>query len=173
MRNRNLTQKRLKERLQYNQSTGVFVWRSHRMRKSLIGTEAGSIDAKGYRVIYVDGVPYKAHRLAFLYVYGRWPVGRLDHRNRVCDDNRIQNLREATASENATNQLRRPANSSGFKGVDYHKASGKWRARVSKSRKVFCLGYHATPQDAAQAYDAKALELHGEFAVLNFPKALR
>jgi len=168
MRNRNLTQRRLKEVLRYNQSTGIFIWRAHRQNPNLVGAVAGSTDAYGYRIIYVDGVPYKAHRLAFLYTEGRWPVGRLDHKNLIKNDNRRRNLREATSAQNNSHVPRR-ANSSGFKGVDFYKATGKWRARISRNGKTFLLGYHTTPEAAARAYDKAARVAHGTFAVLNIP----
>jgi hypothetical protein len=169
LRNRNLTQNRLKERLKYNQSTGKFIWLSSQYHPGLIGTTAGSSDAHGYRIIYVDGIPYKAHRLAFLYVLGRWPRRGVDHKNEIKGDNRWRNLREATPAQNNHHRGAGRSNSSGFKGVDFFKAQGKWRARIASHGVKHHLGYYATPAEAARVYDAMAITLHGEFAVLNFP----
>lgn len=169
MPNRNLTQRRLKERLRYNQLTGKFVWLTHRQNPALVGTVAGTTDPYTYVTIYVDGISYKAHRLAFLYVKGCWPIGRADHENFVKSDNRWSNLRDATASQNCVHVNRRKDNSSGFKGVDFFKSTGRWRARIAVGGKSRALGYYPTPKAAADAYDAAARELHGVFAVLNTP----
>src|SRR5687768_770720 len=113
-----LTAEKLRELMDYNPDTGVFLYRKRRGRRSA-GLEAGSI-VKGYRLISL-GKQYSAHRLAWLYVYGEWPAGDLDHINCVRDDNRIANLREATDSQNNANRTLAPKNSSGFKGVCWNK----------------------------------------------------
>lgn len=168
-RDRNLTQSRLKHVLDYDRNTGIFTWIRHHRHPRLVGTVAGSKDAYGYAVIYVDGTPYKAHRLAFLYVNGRWPAGRLDHKNLEKSDNRIDNLREATAAQNGCHKPPSRANSSAYKGVDYVKNGKKWRARIAFEGVSHALGYYLTPEEAAWAYDFVAVELHGQFAHLNFP----
>lgn len=170
-RDRKLTQARLQHVLQYDKNTGDFTWIRHRMHPRLVGTTAGSKDAYGYTIIYVDGVPYKAHRLAFLYMHGRWPVGRLDHKNLSKSDNRIDNLREATAAQNGCHKPATRANSSAYKGVDYVKRAKarKWRARIAFEGRSYAMGCYQTAEEAAWAYDFVAFELHGQFAHLNFP----
>lgn len=110
---------------------------------------------------------------------GRWTSQKLhqlitgyaitDHINGDGLDNRRSNLREATHAENLCNQLRAPGGS-GFKGVTWFKSRGDWKAQIMKQGKNYHLGYHATAEDAALAYDEAARRLHGEFATLNFPR---
>lgn len=90
-----------------------------------------------------------------------------DHRNTNKLDNRRQNLRTATHSQNKCNQTKRGHNTSGFKGAFFHKNSGLWRGQITVKGKNHYLGYFKTPVEAAAAYDRAAIELHGEFAHLN------
>ena len=90
----------------------------------------------------------------------------VDHINQDPLDNRRQNLRLATRSQNAANLGPYANNTSGYKGVDFNR--GKWRARITQDGVRYFLGTFDTAEDAARAYDQKALELFGEFASLNF-----
>lgn len=96
-----------------------------------------------------------------------WPL--VDHVNGDGLDNRHSNLRPATDAQNRQNRRRQANNSSGYKGVDWFKRQGRWRARIKAAGTWYFLGYHDNAEEAARAYDAAALELHGEFARLNFP----
>lgn len=92
-----------------------------------------------------------------------------DHRNGDGLDNRRSNLREATKTQNNRNGRRRNG-ISGFKGVTLtNPRTGLWKARIGVDMRTVCIGYFATAEDAARAYDAAARELHGEFATFNFP----
>lgn len=93
----------------------------------------------------------------------------VDHRNQNGLDNRRLNLRAATQSENIANARRRKDNTSGFRGVTFNKRVGRWAAQITVDRKTRGLGYFATAEDAARAYDAAAIEAWGEFARPNFP----
>lgn len=92
----------------------------------------------------------------------------IDHINRNGLDNRKENLRTATKAENARNSVSRRGCQ--FKGIYFHKASHLWHARIVVNRKCISLGYFATPEDAAKAYDNAAIRYFKEFANLNFPK---
>ena len=95
----------------------------------------------------------------------------IDHINGNGLDNRRSNLRVCTMSENMMNRSKTRQNSTGYKGV-YNTGDSKlnpYRAKIQKNSKVYCLGHYNTPEEAARAYDAKAKELFGEFAHLNFP----
>jgi hypothetical protein len=94
---------------------------------------------------------------------------QVDHKNGNGLDNRKSNLRLATSGQNRQNEPVRSTSKSGFKGVSFSKALGKWEAQISDKGKGVRLGYFDTPEDAARAYDRKAKEIFGEFAWLNFP----
>jgi len=95
-----------------------------------------------------------------------------DHKNGDTLDNRRSNLRKCSHSQNMWNNKGSRKNTSGFKGVSYHKDTGKFQAYITKDDKYRHLGLFVLAEDAARAYDAAALKLFGEFAKLNFPKAL-
>lgn len=95
---------------------------------------------------------------------------QIDHRNRDTLDNRRENLRIATKSQNKANTIRYRNNASGFKGVYWNKRQQAWVAQVRHAGQLFHLGQFATAEDGAHAYDAKARKLHGDFARCNFPE---
>lgn len=92
----------------------------------------------------------------------------VDHKNRNGLDNRRENLRICSLNENAANRRSPLRSKSGFKGVTYHKQSGKWQGAIKINGKHVHLGLFDSAEDAAKAYDARAHEAHGEFACLNF-----
>jgi hypothetical protein len=151
---------RLRELLDYDPSTGIFRWKDDAGRREK-GSVAGS-DMRGYLNIQIDGIKIRAHRLAWLWVNGTYPVGPLDHINGVRHDNRIANLRNATHSQNSTN--RQPRRQTGFKGIHLRKATGLYVAKIMKNGKRLHLGEFPTPELAHEAYIKAANELHGEFA---------
>lgn len=93
----------------------------------------------------------------------------VDHINRDSLDNRRANLRICTPMQNMKNR-KHTHSESGFKGVGRH-ASGLWRVRIAHDKKVYSLGHFIDPIQAAKAYDAAAIKLHGEFASLNFQES--
>jgi hypothetical protein len=124
----------------------------------------GGIDGKGYWRLGVDYVRHSAHRLAWLYVYGEWPEGEVDHINLIRTDNRIANLRLATTALNKRNTRVRKNNLVGFKGVSWHACSRRWRSRIYLNGKEVNLGLYDTPEEANAAYLAAAREHFGDFA---------
>jgi len=148
--------------LHYNSETGVFTWVIP-SRGTKAGDVAGCRKNNGYIKICVDQKQYHAHRLAFLYVEGRFPKADIDHVNGDRTDNRWANLRHATRSNNLLNKAKSPRNTSGFKGVSWHKQRQKWAARAQDGEKYRHLGLYDTPEAAAEAYRAFAMLRHGEF----------
>lgn len=160
-----ITQARLKELLHYDPEMGVFTWINHYRRPDLIGTVAGSPQGPGgYIVIAVCGREYKAHRLAWLYVHGRWPVKYLDHANRLKQDNRIDNLREATRAQNEQNKGLRSSNTSGVTGVYWSIAAKKWMAYIRVNEQSKYLGIYEDKGEAIAARRTAELRYFGEFA---------
>lgn len=117
---------RVRELLDYNSETGVFVWRVSNSNRRSAGSIAGSRHPKTGWLIGVDGTQYKAHRLAWLHYYGKWPPGSLDHKDGNNLNNAIANLRVATFAQNSANMRTRPNNKIGLKGVS--RANQKWFA---------------------------------------------
>jgi hypothetical protein len=165
-----LTAERLREILYYDPGTGVFRYRRNRGGGKLKGDIAGFISPKsdanggGYRIIAIEGREYGAHRLAWLYMTGAWPTGRVDHKNTIRDDNRFDNLREATHSQNMANKNLQANNTSGLKGVTWNKNARKWVASIQANGKQRHLGLFLTAKSAHDAYCRAAYELFGSFA---------
>ena len=156
-----LTQERLKEILHYNPDTGSMNWLVLDRNKNP-DKEAGCLSKDGYKVIQIDGRQYKAHRIAWLYFYGTWPKKQIDHINRIKNDNRIHNLREANTSENAQNIVK-TKNNTGYRGVTYWSNSGKYVAMICINGKNKFLGSFTTPEDAHAAYIEEKKKYHKFF----------
>jgi hypothetical protein len=156
---------RLLSVLSYDAESGNFTWRGKPSLRArdMTGELAGGL-AQGYVLISIDGVRYKAHRLAWLYVTGEWPPHEIDHINGKRGDNRFDNLRPATHAKNLRNQKRRTDNSSGFKGVYWNTAARKWCSQIRVSGKNHCLGYFDSKEVAYAANCKAAAHMHGEFA---------
>lgn len=163
-KNSDLTLDRLKEVLSYDPETGDFTWLVTRGRNAPAGTVASqSVNSQGYRHIHVDMKGYKAHRLAWFYIYGVWPKLSLDHINGVKHDNRITNLREATRQQNRLNSAkwRTSHKKSKYPGVayfNYNRYEG-WRAKFGKKD----LGLFKVEEDAYAAYLAELQKVNAEF----------
>lgn len=158
-----LEQEKLKELLNYNSQTGQFTWKVTLANGIQAGTVAGSLNPNGYWHIRYNGRAYRNHRLAWLYVYGKFPVGIIDHINRDKSDNRIGNLRECSRSDNTNNCDKRVSNKSGFKGVSLDKNTGKYKAQITVNGKLKYLGLFSTPEEASMVYNSHAKEHHGKF----------
>ena len=158
-----LTQKELKDILNYSLETGVFTWKVNMSQSVKAGHIAGTLEAKGYIRIGVQGKYTRAHRLAWLYVYGYLPKGFLDHIDGNPSNNRIGNLRECTNNENMKNRKIDRSNTSGYKGVSWHKHRCMWVARAMLNKKSYSLGYFDTPEKASAVYQEFTKLHHGEF----------
>lgn len=156
-----LTVERVRELLRYDPNTGQLWWRKRR-RGVNTAKRAGASHCLGYRVITVDGRSYKEHRVIWLCVHGQWPDQYIDHIDQNKSNNRIDNLREVTKSQNGFN--RGTHSRSGLKGVRWHKASRKWHARISCEGREYSLGYFVCSAAASLAYQISADKIHGEYA---------
>ena len=160
-----LTAERLRELLHYDPLTGLWTWLVNR-GLAKVGDVAGTTTRKQYVQIGIDGCLYRSHRLAFLYINGEWPNGLVDHKNNDGFDNRWDNLREATFSQNAANGKVHRDSASGYKGVSWSKRNRKWRVDICISRKRIHVGNFTNIEDAIAAYAESAGKLFGEFATL-------
>jgi hypothetical protein len=166
-----LSLERLREVLTYNPETGVFMWRFRTSPMCKLDQPAGMIKMCGYRRITIDGRSYLASHLAWLHHYGEPPAATVDHRNRDRTDDRIENLRLATHSEQCRNR-ETAVGTTGLKGVsrfnkpDQH---AKFRSTISVNGKRIFLGLFMTAEEAHAAY-CRASEMHGEFAHTGSPE---
>ena len=156
----NLSYDRLREILDYDPNTGIFTWKIRMSKCVCIGDIAGCIEKRiGYTTIGVDKSVYRAHRLAWFYMTGKWPIKFIDHINGQKSDNRFANLREVFEDGNSQN-VRKPnkRNKSGFMG--FIKFQNKWRASVTINGKTRRIGDYNTPEEAHEAYLKAKRELH-------------
>jgi len=153
----------LKEVLDYDPETGIFIWKKNVSIKSMVGKIAGYTSVSGRVKISIKNNLYFAHRLAWFYYYGYMPENGIDHINRDASDNRITNLREASKACNMHNSKIAKNNISGIKGIDivkYKTKKGtttiKYQARIVIAKKYYYLGYFNTMYEAAKArYEAE------------------
>jgi len=164
MSKRPLTAERLRQCLRYDPETGVFTRLINRPNAP-IGSVAGCLDlSTGYLRISVDGGQYWAQRLAWLYMTGEWPRYHIDHRDMIGSNNRWNNLREATKSQNMCNTRARKNSKSGAKGIIWDATRQKWRAEIAIGRKRYYVGRFDDFEEAKSAYEDANKKLHGDFA---------
>lgn len=157
-----LTAERLREWIHYDPETGAFTWKKNRNNRSRAGCRAGTISARGYYVILFEGMIHYGQRLAWLYVYGEWPKNQMDHIDGDCLNNRMNNLREATHSQNSHNRKKNRNNTTGFIGVTKKKSTGKYVAQAVVNNHVRHIGTYRTAEEASEAYKV-FIAYRGEF----------
>lgn len=152
----------IKSALEYNPITGEFFWKvSHGSVK--VGDVAGSVYKNGYRYIQIDGLDYRAGRLAWFFETGEDPEEFIDHKDGDRDNNRFKNLRKASNSQNQANATW-STNTSGIKGVTWQKKRNKWFVKITVDGQAINLGRYDDIRDAAKAYRRAAIAVWGEFA---------
>lgn len=149
-----LTAEYLRSILNYDPETGIFTWKVRTSTRVKVGDITGCPGGHGYLLIRVCSRLHKAHRLAWLYVYGSWPTDQIDHINRNRSDNRISNLREVTNKQNNQNRSKPSNNTSGHPGVSWYKRDSKWQAQITHNQKDIFLGYFTTLEEAISARKA-------------------
>ena len=168
----------VRELLDYDPSTGVFVWK-HRGSKWFPGDEhhrkiwnnrfagkvAGNNRKDGYTVVVINYVRYTAHRLAWAHVYGEWPKNEIDHIDGDRSNTRIANLRDVVRRVNQENLKRsRGETKSGLLGVTWDKKKNKWFARIKAGGRARFLGYFSDPNKAHEVYLKAKVVLHEGYA---------
>jgi hypothetical protein len=160
----------IRENLGYDQHTGVLFWKKPGPGR-VVGKVVGHKDRNGHLVwSRTDTKPvrkshrYMVHRVIWVLVHGEMPFDQIDHINGVKDDNRLANLRQATNADNMRNVGKQSHNTSGLKGVSFHKLRRKWRADIMVNQKQIALGLFECPAVASFAYQIAADNYHGEFA---------
>lgn len=150
-----ITQEYLKSILHYDQNSGIWTW--------INGAEAGSLYADGYIVIRIDLKRYKAHVLAWLYMENEWPETEgfeVDHKDLNRSNNKWNNLRIGTRSDNLGNHDKNSNNKSGIKNVHWNKQKHKWTVQVCHKH----VGHFDTLEEAGKAAKKAADERFGEFS---------
>lgn len=150
-----LTAARLRELLHYDPETGVFTRRVATGGRWPIGSVTGSL-SEGYWLIRVNGARYRANRLAWLYMTGRWPKAEVDHKNGAKSDNAFGNLRDVTGAINTQNlrRARRDNQSCSILGVTWDARRQKWLAQIRVGASKRFLGRFTTTAEASAAYVA-------------------
>jgi hypothetical protein len=170
------TEDELRKVLHCDPDTGVFTCRARPNKRTRlrVGDVAGSVRLDGYRTITLNGRRHAEHRLVWFFTEGEWPRGQLDHINGNKGDNRRCNLRLADNSKNQANTPASKRNSSGYKGVHWHRhtlGGGAWHAAVNINGKRAHVASSESKVAAAFAYDCAALFVFGPFARTNFTLA--
>lgn len=160
-----LTQARLKEIVHYCSETGKFTWIMDR-GGAWAGKSAGCDrnTKSGYIYIRIEERLYRAHRVAWLYVHGEWPTLHIDHINGVRDDNRIENLRLATQTQNLYNKRACKNSKTGVKGVCWDSSTGRYQVKISINGRAKHIGRYDSVEEGAAAYAEASRKHHGEFS---------
>lgn len=154
------TKDQLTRLLKYDPETGVFRWRLFMGGNAPAANEiAGSLSEKGYVVICHKRKSYKAHRLAWLYVFGQIPDGEIDHINNKKNDNRIANLRCVTRAINQQN-ISAPQGKNKYRGVSFDKRKKRFLAQIAVNKTHHKLGYFDSAEEALDVYLKARRELH-------------
>lgn len=164
-----ITQERLTELFDYNKTTGHFTYKKSTAACVRVGQRAGYCRSNAYRYIKIDYKHYPEHKLAFMIMGVPVPY-EIDHINAIKSDNRWENLRGCTKSQNEHNKSLTKNNTSGIKGLSYQAKEGMWRATIKLNSKPYYKLIKA-PRDCEETKKLLELwlittreQLHGEFA---------
>lgn len=149
-----ITQERIRELFEYREDeNGGWLYRRKSRGGKLAGTKVGAKHHRnGYYTVKITKDQYYLHRLIWIYHNGSIPEGyQIDHKDRDKSNNRIENLRPATNSQNQMNGFLSTKNTSGVKGVHWHSQRRKWYAYIMIDGKRLYLGYFDTFEDAVAA----------------------
>ena len=160
-----ITQERLLEIFEYKD--GGLYWKIRPSNRVKVGDRFGALNKSDhYRAGAVKSEFYREHRLIYLYHHGVLPA-TLDHINQNREDNRIENLRGATRSENGQNRKDHKNNTSGIRNVHFYKRYNKWRVMLNINGKNKHFGYFLNFDEACSVAEQARIVYYKEFAVLN------
>jgi len=134
-----MNQAELKKIIHYDPLSGIFTWKSIRSRRIKAGDRAANPKGGGYCFIQFEGESYLAHRLAWLYVHGKFP-DQIDHINHNPADNRIVNLRASSYRVNAKNRTLSISSSTGIYGVRFRQDKNRWVSTIGIDGTQWHLG---------------------------------
>lgn len=155
---------RVRELFDYNPNDGHLRWKVARQKINK-GDIAGYVSTSdGYRYVCFDYNELSAHRIVWLLMTGDWPKCQIDHKNKIRDDNRWNNLREATNRKNSYNKDVQKNNKLGVKGISYDERRRKYRVRIRIGAKDYTIGRYDTLEEAIEWRKLAEQEFHGEFA---------
>jgi hypothetical protein len=163
MKNSEITQAALKEKIHYDPETGIFRWLVNRTNGVKAGDLAATSRQNGYAVMCFANKTYKAHRLAWLYMTGEFPPEYIDHINCEKSDNRWSNLRMASNSENQRNRTGTGSNC-GAKNVTFLPKRNKFQVSLKVAGKEKFIGYYDDFELADLVAHEAREKFHGTFA---------
>ena len=141
---------------------GQLFWKTNKSQMKA-GSLAGSFAGDGrYRRVKINGRVFYVHRVIFAMANGYFPE-EVDHIDGDTLNNRPENLRPATRSQNAMNRKKQSNCTSGHTGIQFVESAGKWRAHIKVKQKSIWLGYHDTLKSAISARKSAELKYHGEY----------
>ena len=147
----------------FDYKDGALYWKVRVAKNVFVGDKAGFMQGNGYRGVRINRKIHQAHRVIFLYHYGRLPKV-VDHIDGNILNNLAENLREATASTNGFNRRAGVNNTSGVKNVSWSKAARKWTVMVQKNGAPQYFGRYANLDEAASIAKQARTDLHQNFA---------
>lgn len=147
----------------FNYDNGKLLWKKTTSNRAKVGSEAGSIQGRGYLAVGVNGTRYPVHKLIYLFHHGHMPevVDHIDG-NRL--NNKIENLRGCTKAQNNMNTGSRKHNTSGCKNVFWVKSLSKWRVKVTAGKKQKYFGVYDDKELAELIAIEARNKHHGQFA---------
>lgn len=156
-----ITQDKLKDYLDYKE--GKLFWKKQPSSVINVGSEAGHTNFRGYVQIKIFNKRYYAHRIIFFMFNGYFPQ-EVDHIDGNKSNNKIENLRDSTKSQNNMNVRKRKDNTSGIKGVTWDKRCKKWKAQGQANKKRYYLGSYEDIEMATQVINEFRKQHHNEYA---------
>jgi hypothetical protein len=156
-----ITQDNLKDYFTYKD--GNLFWKRQPSRRITVGSIAGNLTERGYIQVKVFNKRFYAHRIIFFMFNGYFPQ-ELDHIDGNKSNNRIENLRDSTKSQNNMNSKKRKDNTSGTKGITWDKRCNKWKVQGQANNIKYYLGRYDDMELAKKVIYEFRKQHHNEYA---------